>query len=194
MKDSSIIQLAKRDGTREPFQGPKLRRCFAIGMNACGYEEHLAEDLVRAVWLHLKEWPEARPPRTEYVFRCVRTVLKETGMRDVARFLDRFRRERTARRSRVRVARDRRGDSPPRSWQKGQVVRTLQKRFGLTRATARVLGNEVEQRVLGLGYRLVSSSLVTELVRNELRCWGLARGALRVGSDARFGVATPAEE
>ena len=194
MKSNATIQLAKRDGTREPFQAAKLRRCFAIGMNACGYEEHLADDLVRAVWLHLKEWPESRPPKTEYVFRCVRTVLKETGLRDVAKFLDRYRRERAGRRSQVRVALDRRAESPPRAWQKGHVVRALQKRFGLARTTARVLGNEVEQRVLGLGYRLVSSSLITELVRNELRCWGLARGALRVGSDARFGVVTPAED
>lgn len=174
------LRIVKRDGSVEPFQPNKLRRCFAIGMSACRCDESMADDLVRAVALHLKDWPEERPPKSEYVFRCARTVLRETGLASVARVLEQYYHERGAFRARVTVFSETRTGRPPQPWQKGRVVRALSKRFGISRPVARALAGEIERRVLMLGYRSISTRLVNELIRNELRCWGLAPNALRV--------------
>ena len=183
MKRSLVARIAKRGGATEPFRADKLRRCLAIGMQACGYHEQWADDLVRAVRLHLQDWPANRTVKSEYVFRCVRTVLRETGMGNVGQVLERYRHERALGRARVRVYSETRPGRRPTGWCKARVVRSLRKRHGVSWAAARVLAGEVESRVLALGYPLVSTALVRELIRTELRCWGLVREAFRVTSN-----------
>ena len=56
------------------------------------------------------------------------------------------------------------------------IVRSLERRFELTPNVARILAAEIEKRVLGLDYRVVTAALVIELIRNELSAWGLATG------------------
>jgi len=34
--------------------------------------------------LHLQDWSEQAPPTTSYIYRCVRAVLQQTGLADVA--------------------------------------------------------------------------------------------------------------
>lgn len=181
MKQDPALRVVKRDGAIEPFEAGKLRRCLAIGMKACEYHERLADDLVRAVEIHLRGCAGGRGLKSDYVFRCVRTVLRETGMPDVAKVLEGYRRRRTVCRGRVRVFSETRTNRSPSRWRKGRVVETLVTRLGLSGPAARVVAGEVEQRVLMLGYGAVSTGLISELIRTELRCWGLSRDALRVG-------------
>ncbi len=173
MKSIKDLMLLKRDGTAEAFNFVKLRSCLARLLAAAHEDPELAEPLVRAIAMHLREWSAAQLPTTEYVLRCARAVLRQTGMCESARLLETQHRLRQARRSRVRVTDPRGPATAPVRWRKGAVVATLQRLYGVRQPIARFLAGRIEGRVLELGYPLVSRPFLTELVRNEMLAWGL---------------------
>lgn len=173
MKKSRGLWIVKRDGSHEAFDFAKLRRCVGAAMRACRYDDACADALCRAVRMHLDE-ARRRPPSSEYVFRCVQSVLNETGLADVAEQLAGHRKVRDGRRRALAVIGARNGGAEAAPWEKSRVARSLERRYQLTHSTARILAGEIEQRVLALEYRVVSAALVDELVRNELMSWGLA--------------------
>lgn len=166
-------KVVKSDGTLEPFQFAKVRRGLAAAMRSCRYDDRYADALARAVEIHVQEWTGVRPPTTDYLHRCVREVLVETGLTDVAAEVERHRTVRRELRKRVSVVDARRRGRRNRPWSKARVVQTLVRRHALRPEVARIVGAEIEQRVLGLRYQVVSSSLIAELIRNELMAWGL---------------------
>lgn len=174
MNSSQTLSVIKSDGSHERFEFAKLRRCLSHAMRACQYDERYADALAQAVAMHLKDWDEPRPPRADYIFQCIRTVLTETGLGDVAKALVSHRRQRAARRRQLRVIDSRRGVREPVPWEKGRIALTLERRHRLARGTARILAGEIEQRVLGLNYSVISAALVAEVIRNELMAWGLS--------------------
>jgi hypothetical protein len=185
------IEIIKRDGSHEPFDAAKLRSCLAAAMQNCHYDVRYATALSQAVASHLEQWERRQPPSSDYLFRCVRSVLMETGLQDVAQCLVAHRRERLASRRSLQICA---GDADePVAWDKQRVVQSLEGRYGLGRTVARVIAGEVERRVLGLGYRLISASLVEEVIRNELMAWGLieqwqpasAAGAMAISAAPR---------
>lgn len=186
MRKAKRVMVAKRGGELEPFEVAKLRRCLAAAMSACDCDQRFADALARAVELHLRDWSEPRPPTTDYILRCAGVALAETGMQRVARQLARHRRQRAARRRKLSVFDLRQPERAPIGWRKAAVAGFLRSRHGLTRSVARFLAGEVERRVLSLEYSVVSTTLIGELIRNELLAWGLA--------DAPSGAAPPARE
>ena len=181
MSVSRFILVSKRESGVELFDAGKTRRCLNEAMRACGHDPRFADPLARAVELHLRDWPRTRPPTTDYVFRCLRTALTETGMSRVARQLAVHRRQRAERRRHVVVRR--RGGAGDRvvPWRKSAVADALELQHGVGHSVARFLASEIERRVLGLGYGEVSTALIVELMRSELTAWGLADG---VNADA----------
>lgn len=172
MSTTHGIVIVKRDGSLESFSARKLRRIIAAAMRQCRYDPKLADPLVQAVEVHLQYWEENRPPTSEYVFRCVHAVLKQTGLKDVAECLAGHRRWRRLKRRSIRVLRvaPKRGSVP---WRKTTLVRRMTQRYGVGAQVARIVAGELEQRVLNLGFRTVSGTLIEELLRNELLAWGL---------------------
>lgn len=172
MNTTGTIEIEKRDGKREPFSSAKLRRVVAVAMQECGIDTKLADPLVQAVEVHLRYWDEDRHPTSEYVFRCVHAVLKQTDLSEVAEALLQHRRWRRVRRRSVRVLRTRtkRGS---RGWKKNDLVAQLEGKYQIGHPVARIIAGDLEERVLNLGFRLVSQSLLDELVQNELMAWGL---------------------
>ncbi|MCK4341571.1 MAG: hypothetical protein KAY37_07610 [Phycisphaerae bacterium] len=186
MKRRKAIVVTKRDGSAECFSVTRLSSCLARGLQARAYAPRLAGPLARAVTLHLREWSDDQPPTTQYVFRCVCSVLQQTGLGDVAEDLNHHRRLRTARRRRTRVLDG--SDQPAtrgRPWRKAALVATLRNRYGLRQAVARFLAGQIESRVFALNYRVLTKPFLTELVRNEVLAWGLAdQQVLRMDIDA----------
>jgi transcriptional regulator NrdR family protein len=180
VKKSKIAKVAKRDGSHETFELGKLRRALANAMRGCGYDQMYADALAKAVAIHVKEWGDTTPPSTEYIFGCVRAVLDETGLGDVAAALQRHFRQRETKRRAVEVLTTRHADQSRTAWSKGRVATTLERRHGIKPSVARILAGEIESRVLGLNYSLVSSALIAELIRNELMAWGLSDDAIAV--------------
>ncbi|RMF83356.1 MAG: hypothetical protein D6744_04830 [Planctomycetota bacterium] len=173
MKIGRTMKVSKRDGTVEPFNQGKVRRCIALGCQAVGVTTRVADSLARAVAIHLRESAEPGLPTTEYIFRCVRAALEQTEFPRAARVLMQHRRWRDLSRESIRVFDARRPERPAGQWRKTRVVRTLERRYRLSPSTARILAGELEERVLGLRYQMISTALLGELIRNELRAWGL---------------------
>jgi hypothetical protein len=165
--------VRKSDGSQEAFDIRKLRRSLASAMEACRYDVRFADSLSQAVLIHLRDWKESRPPSTEYIFRCIRQVLMETGLEDVAHQLTIHRRHRSMRRRSIAVI-DPDNRERPRPWRKATVCSVLQQVYGLSSNVSRILAGEIESRVVALNYGAVSKALVEELIRNELLAWGLA--------------------
>lgn len=182
MNSRKHLIVTKRDGTLERFRPTKLVATVARAMRARQYDPALAEPLVRAVALHLREWGDPRPPTTNYIHRCVCSVLRQTGLGDIGDDLAVSRRQRTLRRRQVRVV-DRDGDPRGDAWRKAVVVQTLQDVYGLRHAVCRFLAGQIEQQIFALNYRRVKKSFLAELVRNEVMAWGLAdEQVLRAGA------------
>jgi hypothetical protein len=176
--------VIKRDGSIEPFELPKLRTALARVMKSAACDEKLADPLARAVAAHLEEWDEPTPPTTDYVFRCVKSVLQQTGLEEAARDFVRQRRARDQRRRTVRIVdRDLRSRRF-QAWRKSAVVTTLKVDYGIGHAAARFLAGRTEDQIFALNYRLVSKTLITELMRNELLAWGLADEPLKTDRTA----------
>jgi hypothetical protein len=74
------------------------------------------------------------------------------------------------------------------------VVTTLERRHSLKASVARILAGEIESRVLGLNYGVVSSALIAELIRNELMAWGLSDDAIAVTSSQGVDAAVSPED
>ncbi len=182
MNKPADILIAKREGGLEPFQEAKPHRCLVAAMKAQHRDFRLATPLVRALRLHMQKRSAPGPVPADYVFRCVHTVLTDTGLGDVAQRLARHRRRRAERRRNVRVVPAR--PTQPRAWSKAAIAETLQERYGVGYATARILAGEIERRVLALDYRVVSTRLIDELVQSELAAWGLTPDPQRPGESA----------
>lgn len=174
MRRGNEIVLSKCDGSVECFSPSKLSTCLARALQGRAYDARLAEPLARAVAMHLREWSGAAPPTTKYVFRCICSVLQQTGLGDVADDLIRVRRQRRANRKRIRVvdvSKAAGGRGEP--WRKLALVATLQNRYGCRHAVARILAGQIEARVFGLNYRVITKQFMVELTKNEVLAWGL---------------------
>lgn len=178
MKRGEPVIIGKRDGHTEAFSIAKLKRCLSGAMLACSRDARFADPLAQAVQMHLEQWAEARPPTSDYIFRCLRSALTQTGMPEAAEELVSHRQIRSAGRRSVRVYDSAGCRSNGEPWRKAALVNTLQARYGLRRPTARMLAREIETRVLALDYPLVSTALINELMRNELSAWGLDDNAV----------------
>lgn len=173
MTQAREILVVKRGGDVEPFALEKLGRCIRVGLLARGDDPVFASPLARAIEVHVEGLGASRRPTSDYLFKCATTVLRETGMGEVARALAEHRRGRALARRRVRV---RTADSRPQGdrWDKARLAAWLERHCDLRRATARLLAGEVERRVLKLEYEVIAGPLVRELILSELGAWGLA--------------------
>lgn len=181
-RDGLPLKIRKRDGRTEPFDVRKLRRALLRALREARQPGYYAEPLAEAIAIHLNDWSEPQPASSDYVFDCCRAVLRETGLRRVARALERYRRRRDRRRQATQVRRLSGAGVVVEGWSRRRIAGTLEQRFGLTAGVARIVSSDVEQRVLSLGYRVVDAELIEAVVRNELRAWGLLDAATEVVS------------
>jgi hypothetical protein len=185
VSDTEPIVITKRDGSVERFSLAKLGNCLATVMRDQAYDPQLAAPLARAVALHLREWRDAQPLTTDYVYRCVQSVLQQTGLGDVADDLAAHRCVRSRRRQRIRVSDAASSGGVGEPWCKAKLAETLESCYGLRHAVARFLAGRIEQQVFALNYRVISRPLLAELTRSEVLAWGLAdEQVLRAGAAA----------
>jgi hypothetical protein len=170
---SNRLKVAKSEGSIERFQVGKLRRSIWLAMQGLDCEPQLADPLARAVAMYVRGRRSAAMLTTGDVFECAQTVLDDTGLGEVSRRLAEHRRQRVGRRRRLLVADFERADAECVGWSKQRVVDAIERQYRLRHPVARIIGGEVEKRVLELDFKVVSTTLVREIVRNELLAWGL---------------------
>ncbi|TWT45496.1 ATP cone domain protein [Phycisphaerae bacterium RAS1] len=189
MNKPSPLIVTKRDGTVEAFSLAKLRCSIATVMENASYDPRLGGPLSKAVAAHLQELPEGRPPSTDYVYRCVQSVLRQTGLSDVAELLDNHRRQRRARRQRLIVldpAHTGRGRS---RWRKEALVARLRRDHDLGSAAARFIAGRVEARVFELNAQQLEAAALTDVLARELAAWGLGEDPVSATPAASGGQA-----
>jgi len=185
MSTRKIDKVRKRDGRVVDYDEAKLAEAIHRAARSAGHENrYLADDLAGVVTTYLERYHDREIPSSEEIQRMVEKILFETGHSEVARAYLLFRE------TQGRVAAPETaapiGELFPSepvlveaatrdevsAWGRDRISAALVKEAGLDAATAGDIATAVEQRIFREGHRRVSSSLIRELVNQEL----LSRG------------------
>ncbi len=177
--------VQKRDNRVVPFDDTKIADAIYAAARAVGGEDrHLADELAGVVTLFLeKAYSPDATPSIEEIQDVVEKVLIETGHAKTAKAYILYRQKRAERRDHMRVRKDTAGEVDstdihllvdPGSqaeyyeWDRERISRALQTEAELDAAEAASIAKAVEKRILDSGMSRISTSLIRELVDNEL--------------------------
>lgn len=187
------LMVEKCDGSREVYLHTKVMGSIALALGDCGnYHEGLAEQLAESVTTFLRRRYGKLTVSADEIHAMIAAVLSETAYEQAALALQENRIGRQIKRSRrevvhcdaasnddiVKYADYLLEGGPVEPWNKSVIVRKLEDGNGLPHNLARAVAAGVEEKVLGLGCRRLFSSLVRELVVNELVAMKQAEMAL----------------
>ncbi|MDR3212053.1 MAG: anaerobic ribonucleoside-triphosphate reductase [Planctomycetota bacterium] len=182
----NIAMVVKRDEKVVPFDRSKITEAiFAAARVVGGSDRQLADELASLVVSFLeKRYDGDNYPRIEDIQDMVEKVLIETGHAKTAKAFILYRERRAEVRSKMEVRRDEvsaPGDSTdihlmvdPVSraefftWDRSRIAKALVREAGLEEAEALSVAKVVEKRIIASGIRRISTSLIRELVDNEL--------------------------
>jgi len=180
-----VCQVRKRDGRVVSFDASKIadaiyRAAEAVG----GSDRELADELAAAVTEFINRNYQDRIPTIEDIQDMVEKVLIETGHAKTAKAYILYRDKRTQSRRRLCVRKPgggKAGDSTDMAlmvstgqmdqtlpWSKHKIVQALEVECDLDADTAAKVAKAVEQRVFASGLTRISTTLIRELVDNEL--------------------------
>ncbi len=179
-----IRQVRKRDGRLVPFDKGKIADAiFKAAQAVGGQDKVLAEELAAMVVMLLERDFEESPPGIEEIQDVVEKVLIETGHARTAKAYILYRDRRARARQSLQV---RKAVSQPESstdiallvnaerqaelaaWDKSMISRALEVEADLAPELARQIASDVERRVMDSRLTRISTSLIRELVDNEL--------------------------
>ncbi len=162
-------------------------------MSAAGSgDRNLAEELAAAVG-HFLAVRHHDPLELDAIEDMIERVLMETGHRTIARHYVLLRAKRARVREQIEVRRAEPGVLPvvegrrsrlAQQWERGRISRALIEEADLGAEEAAAIARAVEDKVLRAGIRAITTSLVRELVDNELFERGLTQRLRRQGSVA----------
>jgi len=181
---SGVRQVKKRDGRLVPFDKSKIANAiFKAAQAVGGQDKVLADELASMVVMLLERDFEDDPPCIEEIQDVVEKVLIETGHARTAKayilYRDRRARIRQSLQVRKPVTRpssstdialmvNAEGQAELSDWDKSMVARALEVEAEVAPELARQIASDVERRVMDSGLTRISTSLVRELVDNEL--------------------------
>ena len=181
------LTVEKSDGTEEVYQHTKVLGTFAMALSQCGaFQPGLAEGLAEAVTIYLKKEYGCGRVSFDEIRSMIEAVLTDTEQTAAAVCLHEYSVNRKIKRSRVEVQEilirqvlaPEKKDLPygnfnasvlsSQMWNKSVIVNDLVEMREVQYDRARAVAANVEEKVLGLECRNVSTALVRELVNNEL--------------------------
>lgn len=181
---SPLEKVRKRDGRLVPFDESKIADAIFKAAQAVGGEDRaLAEDLANMVSFHLEQKFNGTPPGIEDIQDLVEKILIETGHAKTAKAYILYRDKRARLRGTLQVRKkvkkgnnstdlsllvDTDGRDESSIWDKGKIAMALEKEAGLLLDEAMEIASAVEKRVFASGINRISTSLIRELVDNEL--------------------------
>ncbi|MFP4026227.1 MAG: anaerobic ribonucleoside-triphosphate reductase [Candidatus Brocadiia bacterium] len=186
MKTSTKIQnVRKRDGRLVPFDQDKIADAiFKAAQSVGGEDRVLAEELAGVVTMFLEKNYADSPPHIEEIQDTVEKVLIEMGHARTAKAYILYRDRRSRIREALRVRKpvhDKNSNSTDISllvntqsqdelqeWDKARIAKALEVEADLPEDIAAEVASVVEKRVLDSGMTRISTSLIRELVDNEL--------------------------
>ena len=188
-KSGYFSTVIKRGGREVSFDKGKIADAIFKAAVAVGGEDRLmAEELASAVTLFLRKKFGHKGPSIEEIQDIVEEVLIETGHARTAKAYILYRERRAQARGNLRVRkRVNAGASSTDlsllvtplskdeilSWDKGKIALALQKEAGLEPELAYEISSAVEEKLFNSELTHISTSLIRELVDNELFVRGL---------------------
>ena len=179
-----IRQVRKRDSGLVPFDQTKIADAIFKAAQAVGGDDRvLADELAAMVSMLLEQQYDERPPGIEEIQDTVEKVLIETGHAKTAKAYILYRDRRARARQSLQVRKPvRRAESTTDLslmvntetqdqvglWDKGKIAAALEVEADLDPSLARQIAGSVERRVMASGLTRISTSLIRELVDNEL--------------------------
>ena len=176
--------VRKRDSRVVPFDEKKISDAIFNAAQAVGGEDKfLAEELAGVVTLFLEKNFEGEIPNIEEIQDMVERVLIETGHAKTGKAYILYRDKRARLRERLKVHKQKKAangstdilllvDGVTRdeisAWSKGKIIEALEKEADLDTDIASEIAGAVERRVFDSRLTRISTSLIRELVDNEL--------------------------
>lgn len=170
MAGSRTIRVVKADESVEHFDVRKL----AVGMYRamCGegasYDQALS--LAEAIEIYLRRRGKRRVTSSA-VFEMVLRSLRYVELTPAADAAEAYRDWRNTLRKQLRVMHDGRNIT---LWDKGWLCEFACRSWHISRATARILSNEVEMKLIRSNESIVTRQAVTELLNKLMSEYGLA--------------------
>ena len=181
---SKIRFITKRDGRKVPFEVAKISDAIFKAAKAVGGEDRqLADELATVVEMLLDKSYDNEAPGIEQIQDMVEKTLIETGHAKTAKAFILYRDRRAEQRAQTKVRKEVSSENnstdihllvDPGSkaeyfeWDKNRIAQALIKEAGIEESEAAGIASDVERKVLRSGITHISSSLVRELVDNEL--------------------------
>jgi len=181
----NAISVLKRDGAIEPFQPAKLRNALRSALCATGDAQGLdnlaARGFAEAIEQFLVRAALDAPIPTSRLLELVELVLTQTGHTASAAAVRQHSAARERQRRWLLVA----APTPDRRyvhhrWNKGRLVRYLNRQHLLDAPASRMIAGRVEQLIFNCGLKVVTAGLVREMINSELLAWGLLPAAFAV--------------
>ena len=184
------LKVLKSDGSSEVYLHTKVMGTIGAALCSCGgYQEVTVQNLAEAVTVFLCRKYGSYVVSSSEIFSMILAVLGDSGYEGAAVAVNEHRLNRQLKRNRTQVCRYHSADkqwlakrnkniskNTPASeeplsteqWNKSVIVQYLQAEKGLSRNMARAIAGVVEERVLLMECHSLTTSLVRELVNNEL--------------------------
>ena len=181
---ATIEYVLKRDGRKAPFNEKKIADAIFRAAQAVGGEDRaLAEELADVVAMFLEKKYSGKTPGIEDVQDIVEKILIETGHAKTAKAYILYRDKRTRIRESLLVRKQtkQKADTTDVSllvntetkdevypWDKRKIATAMEKEADIPEEIASEIANVVEHRVFASGLTRISTTLIRELVDNEL--------------------------
>ena len=171
--------VMKVDGSVEDYLHTKVLATINNCMTQAGYFDiQQAEEFAQVITYYLYK-EKIHTIRSGQILALVKEVLCSTGFEDAAEALSSYQLRRAMRRGRIEVVSDdKKGLYKIKGlykderkingrWNKSRIVSDLVEEDGLERQLARTIAGAVEEKILGLQLRQVSTKLVKQIVLAE---------------------------
>ncbi len=202
-KQGYFDSVTKRDARVVLFDKSKITDAIYKAAKAAGGEDRrLAEELASVVTLFLRNKYGSKTPSIEEIQDVVEKILIETGHAKTAKRYILYREHRKEVRKDLRVRKKKRHDANSTdialmvtpltkdeilSWDKSKVASALEKEAGLDTALSNEIASAVEKKIVDSNLTHISTSLIREIVDNELFVRGLNK---KLQQQATIGMPT----
>ena len=161
------IKVLKTDGTSEPYLHTKVLGTFHNALSLVEeYELSTAEQMAEAVTFYLYRTGQSTSISSDQIHQMIQSVLNSTGYTEAGTVLNQYRLNRRLFRKRLEVVSSREESN---IWSKSRVVEDLVREVHINRLTARAVAGTVEEKVFRMGLTHIRTSLLREIVAQDMR-------------------------
>ena len=180
LQTKARIRVIKADGSSEEYLHTKVLATLNNCLVASGQPNmQVAEEFADVITYHLYK-QKVHSVTSDEIFALIKGILCSTGFDEAAEILSTCQLQRSLRRGRVEVlsadindlcdaedAYKNDGQKTRSRWNKSKIVSDLVTEYGLELQLARTIAGAVEEKILNLQLRKISTTLIKQIVLGE---------------------------